>query len=38
MLLYQAVLGFEKWFGHHPEVTQELHDIVAHDIEKGHQQ
>ena len=38
MLLYQAVLGFEKWFGHRPEVTQELHDLVARDIEKGHQQ
>jgi shikimate dehydrogenase len=34
MLLYQAVLGFEKWFGHRPEVTQELHDLVARDIEK----
>lgn len=24
MLLHQAVPGFEKWFGHRPEVTQEL--------------
>lgn len=38
MLLYQAVLGFEKWFGRRPEVTGELHDLVAHDIEKGHGQ
>jgi shikimate dehydrogenase len=38
MLLHQAVPGFEKWFGHRPEVTQELHDLVARDIEKGHQQ
>jgi shikimate dehydrogenase len=35
MLLYQAVLGFEKWFGHRPEVTQELYDLVARDIEEG---
>ncbi len=35
MLLYQAVLGFEKWFGRRPEVTQELHDLVARDIEEG---
>jgi shikimate dehydrogenase len=38
MLLHQAVPGFEKWFGHRPEVTQELHDLVAQDIEKGHHQ
>lgn len=35
MLLHQAVPGFEKWFGHRPEVTQELLDLVARDIEKG---
>lgn len=38
MLLHQAVPGFEKWFGRRPEVTQELHDLVAHDIEKGQAQ
>jgi shikimate dehydrogenase len=38
MLLHQAVPGFEKWFGHRPEVTRELHDLVARDIEKGHEQ
>jgi shikimate dehydrogenase len=38
MLLHQAVPGFEKWFGHRPEVTQELHDLVARDIEKGQHQ
>jgi shikimate dehydrogenase len=35
MLLHQAVPGFEKWFGRRPEVTQELYDLVARDIEKG---
>lgn len=35
MLLHQAVPGFEKWFGVRPEVTRELHDLVARDIEKG---
>jgi shikimate dehydrogenase len=38
MLLHQAVPGFEKWFGYRPEVTQELHDLVARDIEKGQHQ
>jgi shikimate dehydrogenase len=38
MLLHQAVPGFEKWFGYRPEVTGELHDLVARDIEKGHEQ
>ncbi len=33
MLLHQAVVGFEKWFGVRPVVTQELHDIVARDID-----
>jgi shikimate dehydrogenase len=32
MLLHQAVVGFEKWFGVKPEVTWELHDLVARDI------
>jgi shikimate dehydrogenase len=33
MLLYQAVPGFELWFGRRPEVTRELYDLVAADIE-----
>jgi shikimate dehydrogenase len=33
MLLHQAVVGFEKWFGLRPEVTKELHDLVAKDID-----
>jgi shikimate dehydrogenase len=35
MLLHQAVKGFELWFGHRPEVTAELHDLVARDIDPG---
>ena len=34
MLLHQAVDGFEKWFGVRPEVTPELYQLVATDIEK----
>jgi shikimate dehydrogenase len=33
MLLYQAVFGFEKWFGAKPQVTTELYTIVARDID-----
>lgn len=33
MLLHQAVPGFEKWFGVRPQVTPQLHDLVAHDID-----
>jgi shikimate dehydrogenase len=33
MLLYQAVVGFEKWFGVRPQVTQTLYDLVARDID-----
>ena len=33
MLLHQAVRGFELWFGVRPEVTQELYDLLAADIE-----
>ena len=33
MLLHQAVRGFELWFGTRPEVTKELHDLVARDID-----
>jgi shikimate dehydrogenase len=32
MLLHQAVGGFEHWFGTRPEVTPELHALVAADI------
>jgi shikimate dehydrogenase len=35
MLLHQAVPGFTKWFGQRPEVTQELHDLIVADINKG---
>ena len=33
MLLHQAVKGFELWFGRRPEVTRELYDLLAADIE-----
>ncbi len=33
MLLHQAVPGFEKWFGVRPEVTAELYEKIAADIE-----
>jgi shikimate dehydrogenase len=33
MLLHQAVPGFEKWFGHRPEVDQDLRDLVIADLE-----
>ncbi len=33
MLLHQAVRGFELWFGTRPEVTRELYDLLAADIE-----
>lgn len=35
MLLHQAVPGFRKWFGVTPEVTAELHALLAADI-RGH--
>jgi shikimate dehydrogenase len=35
MLLYQAVPGFEKWFGVRPEVTDELYGRIAAGIEAG---
>jgi shikimate dehydrogenase len=34
MLLHQAVRGFELWFGVRPEVTQDLHDFIAENIER----
>lgn len=33
MLLYQAVPGFEKWFGVRPEVTADLRAVLVKDIE-----
>ena len=33
MLLYQAVRGFELWFGVRPEVTQELRDLLVADLQ-----
>jgi shikimate dehydrogenase len=35
MLLYQAVRGFELWFGTRPEVTAELYAHVAADLTKA---
>jgi shikimate dehydrogenase len=35
MLLYQAVRGFELWFGQRPEVTPELYAHVAADLTKA---
>lgn len=37
MLLHQAVFGFGKWFGVTPEVTPELHDLIARDIDPDFQ-
>lgn len=34
MLLYQAVRGFELWFGQRPEVTSELRAIIEADLTK----
>jgi shikimate dehydrogenase len=33
MLLHQAVRGFSLWFGATPQVTRELYDLVARDID-----
>jgi shikimate dehydrogenase len=33
MLLHQAAPGFARWFGVMPEVTPELRDLIAADIE-----
>jgi len=32
MLLHQAVPGFERWFGHRPEVTKELRALIEADV------
>ena len=34
MLLYQAVRGFQLWFGVRPEVTPQLRALVETDLEK----
>jgi shikimate dehydrogenase len=34
MLLYQAVRGFELWFGQRPEVTSELRAVIEADLTK----
>ena len=33
MLLHQAVRGFSLWFGVTPQVTDELYDLIARDID-----
>lgn len=38
MLLHQAVRGFELWFGVKPEVTNELYELIAEDVQKAHKQ
>lgn len=35
MLFYQATVGFEKWFGVLPEVTEELRQLVLNEIRAG---
>jgi shikimate dehydrogenase len=35
MLLYQAVPGFELWFGERPQVTAELRAVVEADLTKA---
>ena len=35
MLLYQAVSGFELWFGRRPDVTRDLYDYVESDLTKA---
>jgi shikimate dehydrogenase len=34
MLLHQAVVGFERWFGVKPKVTKELRDLIVADLVK----
>lgn len=38
MLLHQAVRGFELWFGVKPEVTAELYELIAADVQKARKQ
>lgn len=35
MLLHQAVRGFELWFGVKPDVTPELYELIAADVQKA---
>ena len=35
MLLHQAVVGFERWFGVKPKVTPELRSHIVADLIKG---
>jgi shikimate dehydrogenase len=35
MLLYQAVRGFELWFGQRPKVTAELRALVEADLARS---
>ncbi len=35
MLLYQATIGFEKWFGVVPEVTDEVRNLILADLGQG---
>ena len=37
MLLHQAVRGFSLWFGVTPQVTRDLHDLIARDIDPDFQ-
>lgn len=36
MLMHQAVRGFELWFEVKPEVTAELYELIAADVQKAH--
>ena len=36
MLLHQAVRGFSLWFGVTPQVTPQLHDLVARDVDPAY--
>ena len=38
MLLHQAVRGFELWFGVKPDVTAELYELIAADVQKAPKQ
>ena len=38
MLLHQALRGFELWFGVKPDVTAELYELIAADVQKAHKQ
>jgi shikimate dehydrogenase len=38
MLLHQAVRGFELWFGVKPEVTKELYELIAADVQKANKE